>query len=673
MRPFALFVLVATCSYGQMKPFTADALWQIARISEPRLSPDGKLVAFTVERPDVAANTRPKQIYAMRVEGGTPTALTKEGSSLRPRWMPDSSRIVFLSDRTGSMQIWSMAPDGSDPKQIIDLSGGAGGVIVSPDGKRLLFTSDVYPECADEACNKAKAEEAKKAKIQPRVYTSLLYRHWNAFAGSTRQHLLTMATSGGAAKDLTPGNGNVPPFSLGGSDDFGFSPDSNEVVYVAKMDKEQATSTNSDIFVVPATGGEAKRVTYGLGADAGPEYSPDGKYIAFRSQGRAGYEADRWRLTLYERATGQSRTLTEGLDRNVDEITWSPDSTRLFYTAEDRGRTQLHTIPAAGGGSKAVIGGNSHIGDVQFTSDSKTMIYTEQSGTRPTELFRASSAGGAGVPLTKLNDDLLATYKLNPLEEFWVTGADGVRVHSFLVKPARFQPKTKYPLLMLIHGGPQSAWGESWTYRWNAQVMAGAGYVVVLPNPRGSTGYGQKFTDDIKEEWGGKPYDDLMAVTDYVAALPYVDGERMAAAGGSYGGYMVNWLLGQTNRFKALVSHSGVFDLRSMAGETEELWFVTWEFKGFPWDNPDLYAKQSPSYYVQDFKTPTLITHGELDYRVPVGQSMQLFTALQTKKVPSKMVLFPDEGHWILKPQNSLLWYKSVLDWVGEWTLKKPL
>jgi dipeptidyl aminopeptidase/acylaminoacyl peptidase len=311
------------------------------------------------------------------------------------------------------------------------------------------------------------------------------------------------------------------------------------------------------------------------------------------------------------------------------------------------------------------------VDDVQFTSDGRTMIYTENTGSRPTEIFRVASSGGAGAALTHLNDALLAGATLTPLEEMWADSADRTRIQSFLIKPPNFTPSRKYPVLFLIHGGPQGAWGESWTYRWNAQVFASAGYLVVEPNPRGSTGYGQKFIDEINADWGGKPYEDIMAVADAVAALPYADADHMAAAGGSYGGYMVDWLLGHTTRFKALVTHAGVFDLASEARETEELWFPLWEFRGMPNDNPDVYAAWSPSSFVKQFKTPTLVFHGELDYRVPVGQGLQLFTALQLQKVPSKLVLFPDEGHWVLKPQNSLLWYHTFLDWIGEW-LKKP-
>jgi dipeptidyl aminopeptidase/acylaminoacyl peptidase len=296
------------------------------------------------------------------------------------------------------------------------------------------------------------------------------------------------------------------------------------------------------------------------------------------------------------------------------------------------------------------------------------MIYTSQSGASPTEIYRAASAGGAPVPLTHLNDALLAQYYLPPLEEFWVDSVDRARVQSFVVKPPNFVASTKYPVLFLIHGGPEGEWGESWSYRWNAQVMAAAGYLVVMPNPRGSIGYGQKFTEDIRDDWGGKPYQDIMAAVDHVAALPYADADRMAAAGGSYGGYMIDWILGHTQRFKALVSHAGVYDLGSEFGATEELWFPLWEFNGTPWDNPDTYAKWSPSNFVKDFHTPTLVIHGELDYRVPYTQGLELFTALQLQKVPSKLLEYPDEGHWILKPQNSVLWYNTFLEWIGEWT-----
>lgn len=654
---------------AQKLPFDVQALMKIARISEPQLSPDGKTVAFTVQTVNLEQNTKPKQIYVVPTMGGAPLQITTQGDdNERPQWSPDSKRIVFISNRGGSAQVWSMNADGTEPKQITNLSTEAGGVLVSPDGKKLIFTSEVYPDCPDDACNKTRLEAEKNSKVKARSYTTLLYRHWTAWQSKRRSHLMVVDADGGTPKDLTPGDRDVPPFSMGGPDDYAISPDSKEVCYSMNADAVPATSTNADLFVVPISGGDSTKITVNPGADSSPQYSRDGRWLAYRSQVRAGYESDRWRLMVLERASGKVNSVTEALDRSVESFTWSPDSNALFYTVIDRGRQNIQMIPASGGASRIIVSGPNSFDDMQFSSDGKTMIYSGQSGSAPTELYRASSSGGTPSALTHLNDALLAGYALTPLEEFWVDSSDKARVQSFVVKPPNFIAGRKYPVLMLIHGGPEGEWGESWTYRWNAQVFAAAGFVVVMPNPRGSFGYGQKFTEDIKDDWGGKPYDDIMAVTDYTAALPYADPNRMAAAGGSYGGYMIDWILGHTQRFKALISHAGVYDLRSEFGATEELWFPLWEFAGTPWDNPDTYSKWSPSNYVKDFHTPTLVIHGEQDFRVPYTQGLQLFTALQLQKVPSKLLEFPDEGHWILKPQNSVLWYNSFLDWIGEWT-----
>ncbi len=657
---------------AQKQPFDVQAMLKISRISEPQISPDGKLIAFTVQTVDIDQNTKPKQIYVMPVDGGTPAAITTQGSqNQRPRWSPDSHRLAFISNRSGASQVWSMNADGSQPKQITSLATDADGVLFSPDGKKLVFTSSVFPDCADDNCNRDRLEAEKQSKVKARTYTTLLYRHWTDWQSKRRSHLLVVAAEGGAAKDVTPGNNDVPPFSLGGADDYAISPDSTHLCYVMNGDALPATSTNTDLYTVALSGGESKKVTSNPGADNAPQYSPDGKFIAYRSQERAGYESDRWRLAMLDLATGSSSQVTQSLDRSVASFTWSPDSARLFFTTEDRGRHVLSIIPAQGGASRLIASGPSTIDDVQLTSDGKTMIYTEQSGSQPVEIYRTNSSGVKPVALTHLNETLLAGYSLRTLEEMWVEAPGKARIHSFVLKPDNMQRGKKYPVLFLIHGGPQGAWGQSWSYRWNPQVFASAGYVVVMPNPRGSTGYGQKFTDDINQDWGGKPFDDIMAVVDHVAALPYTDSERMAAAGGSYGGYMVDWMLGHTQRFKALISHAGVFDLRSMAGATEELWFPLWEFHGMPWENPEMYAKWSPSYFVNEFHTPTLVIHGEQDFRVPYTQGLQLYTALQLQKVPSKLLLYPDEGHWILKPQNTVLWYGTFLDWIGEW-LRKP-
>ncbi len=672
-RALLLMAAITMVSTAQKSPFTIQNLLQVVRLGEPALSPDGELLAYTAGTVDINENKQIRHVYVVPVSGGFPRKLTNEGTSNeRPRWSPDSKQIAYVSNRDGSSQIWIMNADGSNARQVTKLSTEASGVSWSPDGKHLVFVSEVYPDCTSDACNQKKLEAEKNSKVKARVYTSLLYRHWSEWNGLRRKHLFSIPSEGGEPKDLTPGSHfDVPPFTLGGPDDYVISPDGQEVCYAMNTDDQQAVSTNWDLYVVPITGGESKKITLNQAADASPLYSPDGKYLAYRAQAKPGYESDKWRLVVMDRALGIANVLTESIDRSVQSLTWSPDSRRIFYTIEDRGRQTLHVIPVEGGGTRQIVAGSSHVDDVQFSPDGKTMIYSEHSGSRPVEFYRVSSSGGSAIPLTHANDGVLGNKALTPLEQFTVEGAERARVQSFMVKPPDFSPTKKYPVLFLIHGGPQGAWGESWSYRWNPQIFASAGFVVVMPNPRGSTGYGQQFTDDINQDWGGKVYEDIMSTVEYVANQPWADQDRFAAGGGSYGGYMVNWILGHNNRFRALVSHAGVYDLKSMAGETEELWFPLWEFRGMPWNNPSVYERWSPSNFVEEFKTPTLVIHGELDYRVPLGQGLQLFTGLQMRQVPSKLLIFPDEGHWILKPQNSILWYNSFIDWVKEHTAPK--
>ena len=677
---------VGVSSLPAKVPFTFDAMMRLARIDDPQVSPDGKFVAFTVQMADLPNNTKPTNIYIVPVAGGSPQRIASDGTSnARPRWTPDSKRIFFTSDRpntsevVNSTQVWSMNADGSDPRPVTNVPTGADGVSVSPDGNLILFTSDVYPACSapnatpgiefDAACNKTNLDKEAASKTKVRVYTSLLYRHWNQYQGVRRRHLLIQTLNGSfKVRDLTPGAGNAPPFSLGGPDGYAFSPDSVQIAYAANTDSDLSTSTNSDLFTVSAAGGPAKRITTNPGADEAPLYSPDGRYLAYRTQRRAGYESDQWSLAVIDVQTGKSSTLTDSLDRWVETFTWASDSQRLFFTIDEHGTHPLMMISVDGGAVRTIAQGPTSISSMQFTPHDRIMVYAEQSGSRPVEIYKATSKGGSGVPMTHLNDAILDAYDLTPLENITVDGADSAKVDSFIVKPPNFNPAQRYPALFLIHGGPQGDWGESWTYRWNAQIFAAAGYVVVMPNPHGSIGYGQAFTDAVNGDWGGRAYADIMATADTVSALPYVDPNRLVAAGGSYGGYMIDWILGHTNRFKALVSHAGVFDLVSEAGTTEELWFTKWENKGFPWENSALYEKWSPSSFVKNFKTPTLVTQGEIDYRVPIGQSQELFTALQQMKVPSKLVQFPDEGHWVLKPQNSQIWYSTVIDWLNQYT-----
>ncbi len=653
---------------AQKQPFTSDALLHIQRLGDPQISPDGKTVAFSVVTPDLARNTMAKSIWAVPISG-TVAPRKLADTAERPRWSPDGKQIYFTGTQGGASQIWSIAPNGTDLRQITRLASEASGQLVSPDGKYLIVTSDVYPDCgADDSCNQRKLDEARQSKTQAHLVTSLLYRHWKSWQGETRTHILSISLADGKVVDLSPGDRVTPPFSLGGPDDYAISPDSSEVAFAQNADPNPATGTNNEIFLEPIAGGTPVKVSTSPGADNSPLYSPDGKYLAWRSQPRAGYEADKWTLVVFDRSSKRVAPLTEQIDRQIESFLWSPDSKNIFFNAMDRGLQSIQFIPATGGGARVAVSGNAVYDDMQFTADGKTLVFTRQSGSAPAEIYRAGSSGGEAIPLTHLNDALLRDYQLTDFEDFRTPGAEGTQIHSFLLKPPNFTPIRKYPVIVLIHGGPQSEWANLWHYRWNAQTFAAAGYVVVMPNPRGSIGYGQAFTDDINQDWGGKPFTDIMAVTDYVAKLPYVDPDRLTAAGGSYGGYMVDWILGHSNRFKALISHAGVYDTTADAEATEELWSDVWDFGGMPADKRDVYEKWSPSRFSKDFKTPTLVIAGELDYRVVYTQSLQLFTALQLNKVPSELLVFPDEGHWVGKPQNTLLWYKTFLDWIGTWT-----
>jgi dipeptidyl aminopeptidase/acylaminoacyl peptidase len=663
----------AVAAYAQAKPLTINDLLKIRRVADPQLSPDGRWVAYSISDLNWDANRRVTQIYLVSVDGGEPKQLTSAPqSSSTPRWSPDGKRLAFISAREGGPQVWTYDVAMGEQKKVTNISTGASDPVWSPDGRVIAFVSDIYPECTNDDCNRKRDEQAESSKVKAKIADRLLYRHWTTWKEGKRTHVfIAMADGSAPARDLTPGDYDAPPFSLGGPTDYAFSPDSKELVFARNTDKVEATSTNGDLFTVPVTGGEARRITgKNLGADLSPVYSPDGRYIAYRSQSRAGFESDRWQLMLFDRKSGQSRSLTESLDTNVEGITFTPDGQRIYLTGAERGKQLIYSVPTAGGAiTKLVTDGFND--DVKVSADGKVLIFSRSTSAMPTEIFRAGADGSGVVQLTKTNESFLAPYALKPGEEVTWEGAAGAKVSGYIFKPANFSPSKKYPMIVLIHGGPQGAWNDNWGYRWNPQIFASAGYVVFTPNPRGSTGYGQQFVDDVSGDWGGKPFTDIMNGVAHVTGLGYVDKERIGAAGGSYGGYMVNWIEGHNDdprfQFKVLVSHAGVYNLTSMVGVTEELWFTDWEFKGTPWDNPEMYTRWSPNMFVKNFKTPMLVVHGELDYRVPVGEGLQLFTALQRRGVDSKLLYFPDEGHWVLKPQNSALWYSTVLDWFGKY------
>jgi dipeptidyl aminopeptidase/acylaminoacyl peptidase len=717
----ALSAFAQSPAQSQKHPFTFEDMMKLKRVGAPVPSPDGKWVVFDCEDVDLAANKKTSHLWIVPASGGASRRLNPTPNhEERPRFSPDGKRLIWTSKATDPTQIWMCDFDSNGgslvgkPHQVTNISTGADGAIWSPDRKNIVFVSAVYPDCKDDACNKQRDEELKKSKVKAKIFSRLFYRHWNAFTEFKRSHLFVVSTEANATgglssatpgsspvrlgpgsqelappnqepRDLTPGDHDVPPFSLGGQDMYTISPDGQEVAYTSNVDEVEATSTNNEIFVVPISGPATagKKISTSPGADTTPLYSPDGKYLAWRSQARAGFEADKWRLLVQDRQSGKTRDLTEKFGRSVGSFTWFGDSALLF-AAEDRGASPVFVaLPARPDGPEIIPlkePGSEEIHADDLVWSKNTLFFTRMSAAAPNEIWKhddlpadespiAEQEHPGFEPLTHMNDALLSQIDMQPLESFTFKGANNDDVQGFMVKPPGFDPNRKYPLKFLLHGGPQGAWGNEWTYRWNAELFAATGnYVVVMINFRGSTGYGQKFTDSISGDWGGKPYVDLMKGLDYVEkTYPFIDKNREAALGASYGGYMANWLLGHTNRFKCIVSHDGMFNAESAYGTTEELWFANWEFGGPPWKKRDVYRKWSPHEYAQNFKTPTLVVHGQNDYRLDVSQGFDLFTTLQVLKVPSKMLYFPDEGHWVLKPQNSQLWYKTVNDWVDQW------
>jgi dipeptidyl aminopeptidase/acylaminoacyl peptidase len=701
MRRFALvFIVFMAAVLGQTpaqttasgkRPFTLDDMMALKRVGGPTISPDGKWVLFSAVDVDLKANKRTSHLWVVPLAGGESRQLTSDpAGETGGHWSPDGKKFLFISPRGGSSQVWTQSFDSvsgsatGEAKGVTSISTEADGAIWFPNGKKILFVSEVYPDCGDDACNKAKDEERANSKVKAMTFTRLFYRHWNHYTNFKRSHLFVVSADGGAAQDITPGDHDVPPFSLGGQDAYAISPDSQEVAFTSNHDEVEATSTNNDIFIVPAAGGPAKKISTSPGSDSTPLYSPDGKWLAWRMQERAGYESDRFRLVTYNRSTGDIRNRTEDFDHWVENFIWSNDSAMIYFTSEDAGEIPIYTLDLnfdqvlAKGGYPIDAKGHHPTGiqeitrgandDLSLSPDGKTLVFTRMSVRAPNEVYRLAIGNKEAVQRTHLNNAVLAHVAMQPAEPFWFGGAGGTKVQGFIVKPPNFDPQKKYPVKFLIHGGPQGQWGDEWSYRWNAELMAANGYVVIMVNPRGSTGYGQKFIDEINGDWGGKPYVDLMNGLDYAEkTYPFIDKSRECALGASYGGYMIDWILGHTNRFKCLVSHDGMFNAESAYGSTEEMWFNEWEFKGLPWTDRENYRKWSPHLYAGDFKTPTLVVHGQLDYRLDVSEGFQLFTTLQRLKIPSKMLYFPDEGHWVLKPQNSQLWYKTVNEWVDQW------
>jgi len=659
---------------AQAKPLTFADFIKIKRVTDPQPSPDGRWIAYVVTAMDREANRGDSDIWLVPAKGGEPRRLTASpAADNSPRWSPDGKKIAFVSTRSGSPQIWIVAPDGGEAKPLTKLSTGATGPVWSPDGRLLAFVSSVYPDAPDDEANRKKAEAGEKGKVKARILDSLFFRYFNAWRDGTRSHVFTMSAEGGKPVDVTPGDYDTPPMDLGGHSDYAFSPDGREIACVRNIDPalKKAIGTNNDVFITPAEGGPITAVTTSKANDNSPCYSPDGRYLAYKAMARPGYESDKLDVMLYDRAAKKAIKLTAGLDVSADELFWARDSAALYFTADARGRTALYRLPAASGAkAEKILDGRTFSG-ASLLPDGTTFILLDQAMNRPADVWAYDAAAKAAARITDTNAALIAGLDMNPAEEFTFEGGGKDKVHGWLVKPPAFDAAKKYPLVLLIHGGPHGPWKDEFHYRWNTEMFAAAGFVIAQINFHASGGYGQKFSDAIVGDWGGKPYEDIMKGLDYLlATYKFLDKARVGAAGASYGGYLINWIEGQTARFACLVSHDGVFDLRSMWGATEELWFPEWEQLGTPWAQPEQYAKWSPSYYVKNFKTPMLVVHSQNDFRVPLDQGLQLFSSLQRMNVPSKLLYFPDEDHFVSKPQNAELWWKTVLDWLSGY-LKK--
>jgi dipeptidyl aminopeptidase/acylaminoacyl peptidase len=682
MRRFPKFLLLAALALFPLRLFAADThpfsvhdMLAMDRISEPQTSLDGKWVVFTLRVTDLDANRGRTDLWLVGADGRGLRRLTSHtASDTSARWSPDGGTIYFLSSRSGSSQIWKIRPDGGEAAQVTSSPIDVDSFIVSPDGASLLFSAGVFP-------GKSLAESAKildereKAKSSGRIYTSLLFRHWDTWSDGRRNHLFVVPAAGGSPVDVMPAmDADAPSKPFGGTDEYAFTPDSKSVVFTARnVGREEAWSTNFDLYLAPADGKALTNLTQENKAwDTSPVFSPDGKTMAYLAMERAGFEADRFRIGLRSWPGGKTRVLTQAWDRSPGELVWSSDGRTIYCTADDFGHHSLFTVDAATGTARTVVKEGT-VASPQLIAGAKgteRIVYSLDTLVMPAELFSVRADGSDVRQLTNVNKEKVAAARMGKPEQFTFKGAKGDTVYAWVVAPADFDPAKKYPVAFLIHGGPQGSFGDHFHYRWNPQAYAGRGYASVMIDFHGSTGYGQAFTDAISGDWGGAPLEDLQkGLAAAIERYKWMEGDRAAALGASYGGYMINWIAGAwPDRFRALVVHDGNLDERFAYFATEELWFPEWEHGGTPWENPAGYAKHNPVDLVKNWKTPTLVVHSGRDYRVVETGGMGTFTALQRKGIPSEFLYFPDENHWILKPANSVLWHDTVLDWLDRWT-----
>jgi len=652
-------------------PFRVEDMQKLARVGEVRISPDGQWAAFTVTRSDLAKNRSVTNLWKVPTAGGEPQQLTfvDHGSNNTPRWSADGRYLYFLSTRVDDKsQVFRLGTAGGDARQITSFATGVSNFVLSPDGNTLAITASVFPSCSDMACNEKRLKERADDPVKARIITEVPFRRWDTWVDGQRNHIFIMPADGGSAQDLTPGDVDSPIWSEQGGQQVAFSPDSRELCFSRYVENE-ALNGNSDLFVMPVSGSTPKAITTNKSADHTPVYSPNGRYIAYSATLRPMHEADLVRLFVYDRTTGERRNLSEATDRSIASFKWSPDSSSLYVTFENHGEVTVARVELASSQFTPLMTSGTS-GEPDVAHDGKFLIFSNSTLARPAELFRldlGAAQDTAPTQLTHLNQEVLKDVELGETSSFTFRGWHGEAVQAWQVKPPSFDPSRKYPLLLLMHGGPEATWNNEFHYRWNAQLFAAAGYVIIAPNFHGSTGFGLKFMASIKGQWGGAPYEDQMKAVDTALTWPYVDSTRIAAAGASYGGYMANWVEGHTDRFRTIVSHDGLYDLLAAIYSADFVGGTLQEFNGTPWQNQQALIEQAPVTYARNFHTPMLVIHGGNDYRVDPSQGLSMFQVLQAKHIPSKLLYFEAENHWVLKPADSVLWYHTVLDWIDQW------
>ncbi len=662
----------------QTHPFSVHDMLAMDRISDPQVSTDGRWCVFVVRQTDLEANRGRTDLWLVRVDGTGLRRLTNhpEGDS-NPRWLPDGSAILFVSTRSGSSQVWRIPIDGGEAVQVTEEPLDVGNLVVSPSGAHIACSMEVFADCDAPADTKKRLDEIAERKSSGRVYDRLFVRHWDAWKDGRRSHVFVRALTGGAAVDVMKGmDADCPSKPFGGPEEITFTPDGGSLVFTARdVGREEAWSTNFDLFVAPIDGSSRPRCLTGdnKASDSNPVFSPDGKLLAYLAAERPGYESDRMRIILrswpFLGAKSQATVRTEDWDRSARSIAWSADGNSIYTTAENLGQNALFAVDVERGDIRTVVEQGS-VAEVRVAED--RLLFGLDTLHSPVELFTVKPDGSDVHQVTRMSAEKLGAARMGDAEQFTFKGWNDETVYAYVVKPVDFDPGKKYPVAYLIHGGPQGSFGNHFHYRWNPQAYVGAGYAAVMVDFHGSSGYGQAFCDSIRGDWGGKPLEDLKkGLAAALERYPWMDADRVAALGASYGGYMINWIAGNwPDRFRCLVSHDGNLCERLAYYDTEELWFPEWDHQGTPWDNPAGYEKHNPLNFVENWRTPMLVVHGGLDYRVVDSQGLSTFTALQRRGIPSRFLHFPDENHWVQKPHNSILWHETVIGWLDEWTKK---